>query len=43
VAIAMLPLEHIELVADRIIEVWQEDNESLAQLENALRRSDAAP
>jgi hypothetical protein len=31
------------LVADRIIEVWQEDNEALAQLENAMRRSAAAP
>ena len=38
-----LPLGHIELVADRIIEVWQEDNEALAQLENAMRRSAAAP
>jgi len=37
-----LPLEHIELVADRIIEVWQEDNEALAQLENAMHKSDAS-
>jgi hypothetical protein len=38
----MLPLEHIELVADRIIEVWQEDNEALAQLENVMSKSDAS-